>query len=325
MRISASVRGLVAVVVAVVLSGCGAEVAKKQEGPAPTGKKIELKLNLKKGDRRKMTADKKQEDPAPTGKKIELKLNLKKGDRRKMTADMDMNMEMTAPGQGQKMKMNMSMGFGMGFDVLDVDEKGVHTIKATYDRIRMDMTGGPVSIQYDSEKPPALENPMTQVFGAMVGQSLTMKVTPEGKTLEVKGADELAERIAGKLPPLARGGAKQQAESMTQSFDRMMAFLPKKPVDIGDTWSGNMDMTSDPNMPMKVDATYTLYDRKKGKAIVKVDGKMKSSEGLSGTVSGTMTIDEATGWIDGGETSLDMKGTMKGVDAKVKGKFKFGS
>jgi hypothetical protein len=112
---------------------------------------------------------------------------------------------------------------------------------------------------------------------------------------------------------------------MTQSFDQMMAFLPKEPVDIRDSWSGSMEMANDPNMPMKVDATYTLYDRKDGKAIVKVKGKMSSTAGLSGTMDGTMTIDEATGWNEGGEMTLHMSGNMQGVDAEVEGKFKFGS
>lgn len=261
--------------------------------------------------------------PAPRGEKIALKLNLKPGDQRKMTADVDMKITVSAPGREEQ--MNMSMGLGMSFDVLEVDDAGVHTLKTTCDRVRMNMSGGPMSIEYDSDNPDAQQNPLTQPLAAMVGTSLTMKVTPEGKTLEVSGMDEMADKMGAKLPPAARANLDQQAKGMTNQFDQMMAFLPKEPVDIGDSWSATMEMATDPNMPMSVDATYTLYDRKEGVAIIKVDGKMKGGQGLSGTMTGTMRLDEATGWNQGGDMTMNMTGNVQGVEMKMEGKTTFGS
>jgi hypothetical protein len=221
--------------------------------------------------------------------------------------------------------MDMAMGFGMSFDVLDVDDDGVHTIKATYGRVRMNVSGGGQSMSYDSDNPSAASNPGLKMLGAMVGSSLVMKVTPQGKTLEVTGVDEMVEKMSEDAPPGAQAQLEQQAESITQSFDQMMAALPKEPIDIGDTWSGSMEMASDPNMPMKVDATYTLYDRKDGKAIIKIDGKMSSSKGVSGTMEGTTRINEETGWTEGGEMNMDMEGTVQGVEMEMEGKITFGS
>ena len=287
MRTSPVVCGLAAAALAVLASGCG------DSGPAPTGEKITLKLNLKAGD------------------------------QRKATADMDMKMTMSAGDKQQQ--MNVFMGLTMSFDVLDVDQAGVHTLKTTYDRVRVKMSGGGVGIEYDSDTSAGEENPATQVFAAMVGASLTVKVTPEGKTLEVTGLDELAEKVSAKLPPFARANVDQQVKGMTNSLDQMMAFLPQKPVDIRDSWSSTMELATDPSMPMKVDATYTLHDRKDGVAIVKIDGKMRAGEGLSGTMTGTMKIDEATGWNQGGEMTMDMSGTMQDMEVQMKGEFTFGS
>lgn len=261
--------------------------------------------------------------PAPRGEKIELKLNLKPGDKRRLTADMDLNID--AQAKRQRQKVNMSMSFGMSFEVLDVDDEGVHTLKTTYDRVRVKISGGPQTIAYDSDSPGGGQDPMGQVFGAMVGSTLTLKVTPDGQTLDVQGMEEMADKMADKLPPQARAGFEQQMEGMTNSFDQMMSVLPRKPVDIRDTWSGSMNMAADPNMPMKVDATYTLYDRKDGVAIVKVDGKIKGGKGLSGTMKGTMRIDEKTGWTEGGEMTMNMEGRVEGVDMEMDGEIKFGS
>jgi hypothetical protein len=262
--------------------------------------------------------------PAPRGEKIALKLNLKPGDKVKMTADIDMKMNVKPPGQGAQ-KVNMAMGFGMSFDVLDVDQEGVHTIKATYDRVRMNVSGAGQSMAYDSDNPSGASNPGLKMLGAMVGSSLTMKVTPEGKTLEVTGVDEMVEKMSEDAPPGAQANLEQQAESITQSFDQMVAALPKDPVDIRDKWTGSMQMATDPNMPMKVDATYTLYDRKDGKAIIKIDGKMTSTKGISGTMQGTMRINEETGWTEGGEMNMEMEGKVQGVEMDMQGKITFGS
>lgn len=256
---------------------------------------------------------------AQSGEKVDLRLNLKPGDQRKMTADMDFDMDI----QSQKVKMNMA--FGMGFKVVDVDSNGDHTIACTYDRVRMKMAAGPLNIDYDSANPPEQANPLTQVFGAMVGTKLTMKVTPKGKTLKVEGLDKLAEKMGANLPESARANLENQTKGMTGSFDQMMAFLPKEPVAVGDSWKGSMDVATDPNMPMKVEATYTLKERKNGKAIVGIDGQMKGGTGLSGTMKGTMTIDEKTGWNEGGKMTLDMSGNVQGMQMKMNGKITFGN
>ena len=48
-------------------------------------------------------------------------------------------------------------------------------------------------------------------------------------------------------------------------------------------------------------------------------------EELSGTMSGTMTLNESTGWIKSGEITQQITGTTKGVPTKSEGKTTFQS
>ncbi len=163
--------------------------------------------------------------PKPRGEKITLQLNLEKGDTKRLTYDIDM--DISGKEKGKRMEMKMQMGLEMGVQVDDVAEDGVHTLTMTYDRLKMKMSGGPMSLDYDSKKPGGSGNPATEIFEAMLGQSLTLKVKPDGTTVELSGVDELADKMAGSLPPGAGPQARQQLESMKQSFDQMMATYPK--------------------------------------------------------------------------------------------------
>ena len=88
---------------------------------------------------------------------------------------------------------------------------------------------------------------------------------------------------------------------------------------------GNDEVEPDPNFPATVTAKYTLVERKGGDAIIEMEGTIKSDQGLNGTMTGTMRIDEKTGWTKSGEVDMDMKGTVQGgAELEMKGKMKFG-
>jgi hypothetical protein len=138
----------------------------------------------------------------------------------------------------------------------------------------------------------------------------------QAKVKDVKGFDKIAERL---------GVPKKQLESQRDQMTQMLAALPDKPVGIGDSWEGTMKMSTDPNLPATVIAKYTLTERKEGDAIVKIVGTIKSDKGLNGTMSGTMHIEEMTGWTKSGEMDMDIKGKVQGgVEVSMKAKMKFG-
>lgn len=237
-------------------------------------------------------------DPEPRGEKIDLKLNLAKGAAYKLFYDMDMDMVVKA--QGQSMDMDMQMGFGIGMNVDDVSDKGVHTITTKYDRVKMSMKGMGQNMSYDSQtdqNPPEQFKPMKELLAL----AMTLEMNPKGKVLKVSGLEN--------SPTLS-----QQKAQFEQMMSQAFGMYPDEPVDIRDSWTQQVDMATQPNMPMSVTLTYSLYDRQNGKAIIKIDGDIKTSGQMTmeGTMTGEFVVDEATGWMEKGNMNMDISGDMPG-------------
>lgn len=246
-------------------------------------------------------------DPEPRGEKIDLKLNLAKGAAYKLFYDMDMDMAVKA--QGQAMDMKMQMGFGMAMNVDDVSDKGIHTITTKYDRVKMSMNGMGQNMSYDSQTdkaPPAQFKPLKDLLAI----AMTLEMNPKGKVLKISGLEGSA----------ALGEQKAQFEQM---MEQAFGMYPEEPIDIRDSWTQQMNVATQPNMPMSVNITYTLYDRQNGKAIVRIDGDIKTGGQVTmeGTMKGEFVVDEATGWTEKGNMTMDISGDMPGgsmtMDAKI--------
>ena len=96
---------------------------------------------------------------------------------------------------------------------------------------------------------------------------------------------------------------------------------------IGDSWEGEVDLGSNPALPTKMKATYTLTGRHDGLLIIKIEGKIspkEGSEGINGSISGTMNLEEATGWTKSSQLKMKIKGLVQGnamemsADVKIK-------
>lgn len=120
---------------------------------------------------------------APTGKEIEIKLNLAKGDKKALKANINVDMDIRAG--RDKMKMGMVMGMDMGFEVLGVDADGNHEMSFTFDRMKMAMSGGPQNVDYDSARPGSEDTPVGMEISPMLGYPITMTMTPAGEVKEI--------------------------------------------------------------------------------------------------------------------------------------------
>ncbi len=120
---------------------------------------------------------------APTGEKVEIKLNLAKGDKQALKAKINVDMAIRAG--RDKMKMGMVMGMDMGFEVLDVDADGNHKMNFTFDHMKMAMSGGPQEIDYDSARPGSEDTPVGIEISPMLGYPITMTMTPTGEVKDI--------------------------------------------------------------------------------------------------------------------------------------------
>src|SRR5258708_2353775 len=87
---------------------------------------------------------------AKTGHAITLKFNLPKGSAYNYNIDMDMTMKGNVNGQAMNMNNKMAMGYKFG---VTGDSAGWKKLTANITRIAMNINSGPVSIDYDSDKP----------------------------------------------------------------------------------------------------------------------------------------------------------------------------
>jgi len=246
-----------------------------------------------------------QEPAPPTGEKIKLALNLKAGDRKKLTVGVDSESKIQAA--GKEMVMTMNIVTVMALEVLKVNADGEHLIKSTYEKMAMDMEGGPMTMSFDSSDPQDSESPMAEVLSGIIGQHFTIRMSNTGKTLGFE--------VAEGMNPLI----KQQIEQTMQNFSLGTTF-PDFELDNGDSWESSI--TQDMNA-IKVTnvSTNTLLDRSDGLATIGIAGVMKGS--MKGTSNGTIEIDLGTGWIDSGEISMNMSMDQSGNEVETEIKVTF--
>ena len=241
----------------------------------------------------------------PTGEKIKLALNLKPGDRKKITTEVASDSKTLVA--DKEMLITMNIVSVMDAEVLEVNADGEHLIKLTYEKMSMDMDGGPMKMSFDSSDPQDSESPMAAVLSGIIGQHFTVRMSNRGKTLGFE--------IAEGMNPLV----KQQIEQTMQNFSLGTTF-PDFGVDNGDTWKSTN--TQDVN-GIKVTnvSTNTLLDQSNGLATIGVSGVMEGE--MTGKSTGMIKFDLRTGWIDSGELSMNMLMDQAGVEVKSEVKVTF--
>lgn len=274
------------------------------------------------------------EEPLKSGpkkpEKLQLKINLKKGETYKIKMVVDQKISQTI----MEMKQDMTQAIGIVFscNVTDVGADGTMTIKGTYDSVSFKNDGPMGLIEYDSTKPPVEVPDMAKGFAALVGQGYSWKMTPNGTITEVLGAQEMVERMLAKLdvPEGPQKAAMEKSmrdqfsdQAVKRQLQKTMVTYPDKPVAIGDSWQKTA--SGAPELPCIMENTWTLKSVKDGVAVIEVDSKlkpdpdaqpmdmglMKVERKLSGEQKGTMEVDIATGWTIKARMTQRISGTLK--------------
>ena len=215
--------------------------------------------------------------------KIDLKLNLKKGQKFGMLMTTDQKIAQTV--QGQEIKVNQLVTMGLVNEVLDVNDKGIISLKMVYTTMKGKIEGPMGLIEFDSTKPPQDTNSpqakmITELYSAMVGQEIITKVDPKGKVVGIEGLDAMMEKMAEKMgasdPNMATAMKEMfknfiDEDKIKQMNNGMMAAFPDGPVGIGDMWHDIMSI--DVGFPIDADTSYVLKDCKNGVALLDVISK----------------------------------------------------
>lgn len=264
--------------------------------------------------------------------KLDLRLRLEAGKSYgvKMIADQTITQTLT----GQTQTMTQSVGMAYTYDVQSVESDGTMRIKVTYDWVLYKQDGPMGSFSYDSANPPAAVPEAALGYAALVGRGFTCRIKPNGEIADVQGVDELLAEMLDALG-VAPGSQRDEmeaslrsqfgSEALKESFEKAALFYPDKPVAIGDSWSKTISVET--GMPMALDTTWTLKARKNGVATVETRSDIQTNPEaepleiagisiayeLSGEQSGTMEMDEKTGWLVSARMKQDLAGQISAM------------
>jgi hypothetical protein len=228
--------------------------------------------------------------------------------------DMEMNMMMNTSG----IEMNMKMNIGTSFEVIkgDGDEK---EIKLTYRNMHIAMDMG----QFGKMVPDSVKN---RDYNTLVGKSVVLKLSKDNEITDVTGFDEIMTNAAhdsASREMMKKMFSKDQVKS---TFGMIFSMYPKKPVKVGETWSGESKINM-ANMDMNISNKYKLLSVKNGLAEISIDGtiggggEMVKSSGMkmdmSGTQKGTMIIRMDNGYLHNSNYQMDIKAEMQMMGQKI--------
>ncbi|MFH1068000.1 MAG: DUF6263 family protein [Candidatus Glassbacteria bacterium] len=261
--------------------------------------------------------------------KVNLRLNLEKGRTYHLRTTSDQKTSQTM--QGREMNMQQKTVDDMAFTVNAV-AGGDITLGILTERVEADIVTPRDTVHYDSSQPGEVKHPMLKALAAMAGQSLEMTVSTTGRIKSVSGMDRVIDRIIASLE-MPEGPAREALisairknfgeEAFKDQWGFTFAAYPDRPVAPGDTWKANF--VTGGGFPIIYDGTWTLSKIEGGAAVVAVDarlstnteappfemGPLKVKMEITGTQTGTLRIDLATGWITGGSLVQKFEGTNR--------------
>jgi len=196
-------------------------------------------------------------------------------------------------------------------------------------KLNMDMMGN--KLNYDSENKKAAESidPMYSMLSgldAIMGQKLTMTLSPDGEIAAVEGIQEMYEKVINALPDAAKSVA--QGIVQEDQFKQLIKypFLPEAAVKTGETWNRTYTQVFGISGAMEIDNNYTYLGQTTQDEvqlnILSYDGKVVIGEDQSdqmmgvnltmegGKNTGIIRLDQISGHIVESDTSQEMTMTM---------------
>lgn len=241
--------------------------------------------------------------------KVDLKFNLSKGDKFEYSVALNQD----AAGVTNKTSMVYL------YEVTG-DSAGWKNVKATFNRISIDMNGMGRSVKFDTDdSASSANNPTAQIFAGLKGAQFAFTVNDKGEIGKVTGIDEILQKLG--IAALAKTF---NAESFKQQMQQAFSAYPDKAVTIGESWK--KPITTNVNgIEVKTDNTYTLQEVSNSVAKIKVETDILSEGGkvqgmdmsMKGDGKGTIDFDVTSGMPLNSEVKMDIDVTVGSGSTKI--------
>jgi len=216
--------------------------------------------------------------------------------------------------------------------LMEVKEKTPQEIQVqfTYQRFVFVSLNPMMNVRYDSKVPnknaSEIDGIFEKMFSTLINKPFTVIFAPDGSVKSVSGMSAIAENLLKEVSfgeeIAAQIGIQISQlfsdEFMKNMFEQSFNFYPKNAVKVGESWNTEYVMPMG-NMKFDFKSKNTLKEVKANKATIEVTGDMNmnmAESKFTGTQTGTMIVDAATGMIVTSDVSQNMKGSinMQGMD-----------
>ena len=194
-------------------------------------------------------------------------------------------------------------------------------------RFQQQKTEGDSTDYFDSANTDASSDAVKQaILGAMDSTDFYISLSPNGAVTQLKGWDEVLQRVTASVPPEARPFFQQTMASFKESgvfnFENLWSFYPDKNIKLGKTWKKpqyiqllnaqksnryTLDAQTPETYEIQLEATTTSEAQHPG--LLKV-GSIEITYLLNGIGSGALTLDKQWGMVRKMYYEERLSGTM---------------
>nr|MBA3469462.1 hypothetical protein [Herpetosiphonaceae bacterium] len=255
-------------------------------------------------------------------------LKLKQGETYRTVMTMDQTIEQTLLGETEKTTSVTQMT--LSYTVSQVAADGTIHMECTYEQISLAQGNANEAVKYDSANPDANQNAeqIAPIYDKIIGQTISVQFAPTGEAKSVEGFDAIIDSMMESMP---EGPMREQfRQSMSDMFEQSitgnsgnLAYFPGQAIKVGDSWPQKTSMSTT-IFNIELDTTYTLKERKDGIATIEtvsagtfLPGEsseimgMQMNFNMQGGQTGTLAVDEATGWTTRSEIQQNYAGTIE--------------
>ncbi len=268
-----------------------------------------------------------------------LQLKLQQGQTYRTAMTIEQTVEQSLRGSVQRTTSTTQLT--MTHTVSQVDADGTIHIDAAYEHVVIEQANPTSTLRsktfrYNSAtfKPNRYTSQQPRMYHQIIGQKVSIQVAPNGEIKNVTGFDAIIDSMTfnPKDPP-----GDSFRELMTVLFEQpligtngSLTRFSDQPISVGQSWSQKTsrltnfaDLVINFTYSATLDTTYTLTERQDGIATIAIEGvgalygdDEKLIIDMPGDQIGTLSIDEATGWVLRSEIQQTYAGAF-GLDTSV--------
>ncbi|MBT3267511.1 hypothetical protein HN371_10180 [Candidatus Poribacteria bacterium] len=260
------------------------------------------------------------------GPTLRLRLNPELGATYDFTTTVDTTAQQTVMGQEVNSTQTMRTVQEARFERAEDGESLVAS--TTYKSTSIEVKGTAGDLDVDLGGDGSMSDPMEAVSAALVGQSFTMTIAPNGRVTELSGLDDMTDSILASVD-LPEAMKTMLRESLQQMFgdtamqsmmSQAFVALPSHDIAVGESWTADATVIG-----ILTRTTMTLVAVEDGIATITVAGSMQvdpdagapggmpfvSYDALSGSQTGTYQLEVATGMLLRADITSDSTATMR--------------